>query len=249
MIPADKRRLFDAWFAGHAGRRIGRSFARARVRGLETAAAARETAPLLLVSNHVSWWDPLVALWLSRRVLHLDGHALMDAENLRRLPFFRKVGAFGVDLADPRDGAKALRYGARLLDRPGRMVWVFPEGRERPAGGRPLPFLPGAAAMARLAREAVVLPVGLAYVFAGTERPDLYVSIGAALPAVGDPAAGARVQAEAVEAELDRITAAVEGRDAGFETLLARGRRLGRAAEGTLARLTAPHGAHLRDRG
>ncbi len=249
MIPANKGRLFDAVFAGHAERRLRRTFARARIQGLGVAAAARDRAPLLLVSNHVSWWDPLVALWLSRRVLHLDGHALMDAANLRRLPFFRRVGAFGVDLTDPRDGARALRYGARLLDRPGRMVWVFPEGRERPGGGRPLPFLPGAAAMARLAPDAVVLPVGLAYVFAGTERPDLYVSVGAALPAVIDPAEGARAQAEAVAAELDRIAGAVAGRDAGFETRLAHGRRLASAAEGTLARLTAPHGAHLRDRG
>ena len=36
------------------------------------------------------------------------------------------------------DGASAMRYAARLLDRPRRLVWIFPQGAERPVTLRPL---------------------------------------------------------------------------------------------------------------
>ena len=84
---------------------------------------------MLVVSNHTAWWDPLVAILLSHRILNTDGFALMDAKNLRRLPCFGRVGAFGVDLDDQRDGARAIRYAAKLLIAKElsrrRLVWIF----------------------------------------------------------------------------------------------------------------------------
>ena len=135
MIPARKHRLFRWWFSGHARSRLRAAFSAVRAEGMDHLRAALAAGPALIVSNHTSWWDPMVVLYLTERVLRCDGHAMMDAANLRRLPFFAMVGAFGVDLADPADGASAMRYAARLLSAPGRMVWVFPQGRERPAAG------------------------------------------------------------------------------------------------------------------
>ena len=92
MIPARKSPLFDAWFARHARGRFARSFEAVRVRGLEGLRATTREAPVLVVSNHTSWWDPLVTLLVSHAV-GTDGYALMDATNLRRLPFFARVRA------------------------------------------------------------------------------------------------------------------------------------------------------------
>ena len=208
MIPARTSPAFRRWFTGHARARLRGTFGAVRVSGLEAARALAAERPLLIVANHQSWWDPLVALVISQ-ALGVDGQAMMDARNLRRLPFFRLVGAFGLDLDDPRDGAVALRYAARHLGAPGRLVWVFPQGAERPGWQRPLGFLGGAAALARLAPTCAVLPVGIRYHFGGQERPELYVSLGAPLPASGRGEEGRRAQEDGVQAELDRLDAAL----------------------------------------
>jgi 1-acyl-sn-glycerol-3-phosphate acyltransferase len=216
VIPAAKHRTFNALFAGHARTRIQRTFGRVRVQGLDATARASAEAPLLVVSNHTSWWDPLTILHASEHLLRADGHALMDADNLRRLPFFALVGAFGVDRASPRDGARAIRYAARLLDRPGRLVWVFPQGRERPITERPLGFQGGSAELARIARRAVTIPAALRYEHGEEEKPALYLSFGEPVARDRDVAVTREAQERAVDAELARIEAAVRGDASGF---------------------------------
>lgn len=212
MIPARKSRVFTWWFAGDAERRLRRAFGSLRVRGLEAVRAQVRDGPVLVVSNHTSWWDPLLVLVLTTRVLGVDAFAMMDAKNLRRLPFFGLVGAFGVDLGVPEDGARAIRYAAKLLDRPGRVVWIFAQGRERPVTARPLGFRGGTAEIARVARRAAVVPVALRYEHGARPAPDVYVSFGAPMErATSRDAEVARLAQEAaVTAELDALDGALD---------------------------------------
>jgi 1-acyl-sn-glycerol-3-phosphate acyltransferase len=203
LIPARRTPWFVSAFAWHAERRIASRFGELRISGLERLQEAGAAGPLVVVSNHTSWWDPMLALALGRRA-GLEGYALMDANNLRRLPFFALAGAFGLDPADPSDAAAGLRYAARLL-RARRAVWVFPQGREVAAHVRPLAFQGGAAALSRIS-GAPVLPVALAYTFGGVEAPTAWVSVGEPL----QPGAEAAAQEQAVSRELDRIGAAAE---------------------------------------
>lgn len=222
MIPATPVRWFIRLFTWHARSRLFGTFGRIRIAGLDALADAVAAGPVLVVANHTTWWDPLVALWLAHGELRAEAFAMMDASNLRRLPFFGKVGAFGVDLADRRDGARAIRYAAKLLDRPRRIVWIYPEGRERSPFG-PLELRPGAAAVARLSRAPIV-PLASRFVFAAEEKPELWISI-------GPPVLEGSDLAEAIGRELARIDAVWGEEDpAGF--VLAH-----RAAPGTVARL------------
>lgn len=237
MIAARRSRGFSRWFAGQAKKRITRRFGRVLVHGLERARRASREAPLLFVPNHTAWWDPLVALWLAELELGLEAYAMMDARNLERLPFFGLVGAFGVDLEDARDGARAVRHAASLLDRPGRAVFVYPQGGERSAFA-PLELFAGAAHVGRLAAGARVVPVGVRYVFAADEAPELWIAIGAPLAPARDPRAGVAQQRDGIAAELARIDAADL---ADFEVVHERRpSRLARLAEGLLAWLTRP---------
>lgn len=248
MISAAKSKWFNAWFARHARSRIRSTFGRVEIAGLAAARAAASGAPLLLVANHSTWWDALVALYVSELLLRCDGYAMMDAANLRRVPFFRRVGAFGVDLEDPADGARAIRHAARLLDTPGRVLWIFPEGRER-SPFAPLELRPGAAQVARVAKRALVVPVGLRYVFGAGEHPELWISLGRPLVRGSDArdiASGVVAQREGIELELARIDAALLARGGvevasvadGFEPVFTRRASfLGRLAERLLVRL------------
>lgn len=241
MIPARKHRLFRWWFSGHALGRMRASFSAVRADGLDRLRATLAAGPTLIVSNHTSWWDPMVLLYLTEHVLRCDGHVLMDAVNLRKLPFFAMVGAFGVELDQPADGAGAIRYAARLLDAPNRMVWVFPQGRERPVTERPLAFRGGSAEIARVAKCPTV-PVAFRYEHRGHERPELLMSFGEALPWVKDVAAGREAHEAAVTARLDRLDGALrDGSVESFELLEHTPvSRVGQWAERALAALTRP---------
>lgn len=179
MIAAAKSRWWSSFLARDAEKRIRGAFQCVRLRGLESLESAVADGPVLVISNHTSWWDPLVLQWICQRVLRADAYAMMNAQNLVRFPFFRKVGAFGVDLEDPRDGMKAIRYSAKLLDRPGRVLWVFPQGAEVPITKRPLGFRRGAASIARLIGDrACVVPAAIRYEMASEARPHLWLSFG-----------------------------------------------------------------------
>jgi len=244
VIESRKSAAFNAWFAGHARSRIHKTFGRVLVRGLTRARELAAEAPLLVVSNHTSWWDPLVILHASTHLLGTDGHAMMDARNLRRLPFFSLVGGFGVDLDRPADGAAVVRYSARLLDRPGRLVWIFPQGSERPITERPLGFREGAAHVARVAKRAVALPAAMRYEFGGEELPRLYLSFGPPLAYDRDGARARAAQEEAVARELETIDAAIAGKPITGESFELTHEKnppwLGTVAERMLSAMTKP---------
>lgn len=217
MIRAFRVGWFNAWFSGHARSRIRNTFGEVRVWGLDAARKHAVEAPLLVVSNHTSWWDPLVALHVSTHLLETTGHALMDAKNLRRLPFFALVGGFGVELGNREDRAAIIRYAAELLETPNHLVWIFPQGAERPNDERPLGFRRGSGEIARISPQAKVLPVGLRYEFGGVEKPTLWISFGEVVPSQHDAVKNRDAQEEAVTRELDRIKSAIGGQE-GFAT-------------------------------
>jgi 1-acyl-sn-glycerol-3-phosphate acyltransferase len=150
------------------------------VAGLDEARALVAEQPVILAATHVSWWDPMALLVLDQ-ALGADGRALMDAENLRRLPFFGAVGAIPVHRNGDRGALRRdLAAAAACLDRPTRALWIFPQGRQRPATTRPLGLEPGVRLVARLAGVPVV-PVALRYGWREADRPTALAHFGPAL--------------------------------------------------------------------
>jgi 1-acyl-sn-glycerol-3-phosphate acyltransferase len=249
MIEARKIAWFERWFAGQVRGRLATQFESVRVGGLEAFADAARTGPLLVVCNHTAYWDSLLAIALVTGTLRLDGYALMEAANLRRYPFLGRVGGFGVERDVPGDGERVLAYGAERLRGPGRVVWVFPQGREMPFHRRPLVFKRGAAAMLEQAASpaARCVPVSVAYVFGAEERPTVWMTFGAPQTRTvsADPDEAAARQASSVEAGLARIAEAVAARvdtgqaPADFPVVIAGTHsRLGALATALLARMT-----------
>ncbi len=211
MIPTNRRRLFEHFFAWHVTGRFAKRFSAVRVRGLEHLRAERDRRPILVVSNHTSWWDPLLMFHLSFRGMNkLEGHALMDAKNLRALPLLGWIGAFGVEIGDKADGERAVQYGAEQLSRAGKFVGVYPQGRERPITERPLGFKQGAARMALLAKvEPAIVPLSVRYEHGRHEKPEVLANIGPAIARAGDEATLTAAMEAAVTALLDETQAAV----------------------------------------
>ena len=143
-LAPDVRR--KAWFFSLARRYVRRKFARSfdgiHVAGLEQARALVAREPLILAATHVAWWDALFAIAMAD-LLGGESYCLMDADNLRRLPFFGWVGAVPLDRSSPKRALRDMKAAATLLDRPGRVLWIFPQGRQRPSHLRPLDLQPG----------------------------------------------------------------------------------------------------------
>ncbi len=175
-----RRPRFLAFARAYARRRVARRLDGLWVSGLDDARTVLAGRPLIFAANHVSWWDVMLLLILDE-ALGGVGWAVMDAENLRKLPFFGWVGALPLDRSSPESGRQCLESTAALLDRPGRSVWIFPQGRQRPAHLRPLDLKPGLRIM-HACNPIDVVAVSVDYVFLERDRPAAIVRFSAPMP-------------------------------------------------------------------
>ncbi|HEX7239764.1 MAG TPA: lysophospholipid acyltransferase family protein [Longimicrobiaceae bacterium] len=195
----------------YARRKLARGLDGLRAGGVEEARSEAARRPVILAANHVSWWDPFLVVALDE-ALGTEGYALMDAANLGGLPFFARLGALPLDRSAPARTRAGLRAAAALLDRPGRAVWMFPQGSLRPAHLRPLGLRPGIALLARLAPGAAVLPVALQYAFGEHAAPAALVRFGAPIPPeAARSAEGTALLERALEEGLRAIDASLAG--------------------------------------
>jgi 1-acyl-sn-glycerol-3-phosphate acyltransferase len=86
--------------------------------------------PLLLISNHFSWWDGFWAVYLNYRIFHRRFHFMMLEEQLKKHMFFTKTGGFSI-----KKGSKSIietiNYTAQILSDKKNLVLIFPQGEIR----------------------------------------------------------------------------------------------------------------------
>ena len=83
--------------------------------------------PVLLLSNHISWWDGFWALYINLKILKRKFHFMMLEDQLRKYWFFKYAGGFSVNKKS-RSSLETLEYAADLLTDPKNMVLLFPQG-------------------------------------------------------------------------------------------------------------------------
>ena len=187
----------------YARRRVGHGLDGLWVSGLSESRAALADRPLLITANHVAWWDPLLLLVLDE-ALGGVGWAMMDARNLRKLPFLGWLGALPLDRSSQERSGRCLEACAALLDRPGRALWIFPQGRQRPAHLRPLDLKPGVQII-HAARPVDVVAVSINYIFLETDSPAAVVRFSPPMP--GSDVAGPALLPAVETALLDGLAA------------------------------------------
>ena len=161
--------------------RVARSLDGLWVSGLDPARAALADRPLIFAPNHVAWWDTLLLVMLDQALGGLSW-AAMDARNLQKVPLLGWIGALPLDRSSPDRAKECLHACADLLDRPGRALWMFPQGRQRPAHLRPLDLKPGLVTL-HVTNPVDVVAVSLDYVFLEADRPAAVVRFSAPIPA------------------------------------------------------------------
>ena len=158
----------------------------------------------LYIGNHNAWWDALTPLLINERVIGKRARALMEEQQLRRYPFFRRLGVFSIDRRHPRRALASMEHAVDLLNGSGHRVdgdgaaenpsrslpwserpvglWFYPEGKL--VG----PDMPVAAenGIAWLARKldpgcTEIIPFASHIHHMRGDKPELFVRMGPAL--------------------------------------------------------------------
>jgi 1-acyl-sn-glycerol-3-phosphate acyltransferase len=133
------------------------------------------TGPVLVISNHTSYWDPVVVgCVFPRQVYFMAKKELYSYPVLAQI--LRMLGAFPVDRGRVDKGT--IRHALTLL-KDGKVLGIFPEGT-RSKSGQLLPPLPGAAFLAKHAGVPIcpVAITGARQIFAGGRFRKFRVRIG-----------------------------------------------------------------------
>ena len=83
---------------------------------------------VLLIGNHVGWWDGFWGMYLNLKVLKRKFHFMMLEEQLLKYRFFNYTGAFSVDKGS-RSVVESIRYASELLNDSENMLLMYPQGR------------------------------------------------------------------------------------------------------------------------
>lgn len=138
--------------------------------------------PLIVYSNHPSWWDPAIYILLGSKFLPgREGFGPMDDQALSRYGVLQRMGAFGVPQQDRRGAAIFLRTSLAVLARPRSMLWITAEGAFTDHRTRPVTLRPGLAHLVRRVPNAVILPLALEYSFWNESRAEALARFGAPL--------------------------------------------------------------------
>jgi len=84
--------------------------------------------PILVVSNHFSWWDGFFIASLNRKKFRKKFHVMMLEDQLKKNWFFQHTGAFSVR-KNTKGVIQSLTYASELLQNSDNLVTYFPQGQ------------------------------------------------------------------------------------------------------------------------
>ncbi|MDD4690553.1 MAG: 1-acyl-sn-glycerol-3-phosphate acyltransferase [Eubacteriales bacterium] len=84
--------------------------------------------PVLLIGNHVGWWDGFWGMYLKLKLVKRKFHFIMQEDQLLRYRFFNYTGGFSIK-RNSREVIESLKYADSLLHNPANMVLMYPQGK------------------------------------------------------------------------------------------------------------------------
>ena len=98
--------------------------------------------PLLIISNHFSWWDGFFISSLNKKKFKKRFHIMMEEKQLKEHMILNRGGVFSVK-KHSKEALQSLQYTVELLKDPGNMVALFPQGQFESKYQYPLHFEKG----------------------------------------------------------------------------------------------------------
>ncbi len=182
--------------------------------------------PVVVVLNHPSWWDPLIATVVTASLpAARRHHAPIEAAGLAQYPFLERLGFIGFE-SDTTAGARLfLRKSLAILGRRDSILWITAQGQFADPRRRPTLLRPGVGHLARRLDGAVVIPMAIEYPFWDDRCPEVLLRFGTAIEIEAGRARSSRkwtaLFERSLESVLDALAIESQDRDPGaFTTLL-----------------------------
>jgi len=83
--------------------------------------------PILLIANHVSWWDGFWILYLNMKLFRKKFYFMMLEQQLKKFWFFKFSGGFSVHKSS-KSIIETIHYTTELLKDNNNLVLIFPQG-------------------------------------------------------------------------------------------------------------------------
>lgn len=128
--------------------------------------------------NHTSWWDGLIPLLLNNYRFHQQARALMEDKQMVEHKFFSRIGAFSVNLDDPRSSVISLRYAVDSMKRDNASLFIYPEGKIVPWSIDKPEFRAGLPWLCKQLPEVGVVPVAITIHTMNSSKPEIHICIG-----------------------------------------------------------------------
>lgn len=134
---------------------------------------------ILMTPNHISWWDGFFVDRLRREMLPgRKLHLMMLEEQIKKYPFFNKVGAFGIDPGKPKKVIDALRYTADVLAVAENLAVVYPQGEIESQETPVLNQKGGVTKIVEYAKkEFLLMPVFFKIMYKDQPKPEIYSAV------------------------------------------------------------------------
>ncbi len=175
FIPARESNFLISFFYRYTGFLLKLRFRKVNVVELYKPSQDARTVYYL---NHNYWWDGLLPLYLNEKYFGQKARALMEDVQMRQYRFFSRIGAFSIDLTNPRSSIQSLRYALKSMERDKACLFIYPEGKIVPITDKTSEFKNGLSWIYKNSEGLDFVPIALYIDHAQTNKPDLNIFIG-----------------------------------------------------------------------
>ena len=135
--------------------------------------------PLVVYTNHPSWWDPIVAHLINAKLFApRQFRAPIDADALEQYRVFKKLGFFGIQTGTRRGAADFISTGSSVLSSTKDVLWITPEGRFADPRDHSATLMPGLSHLCAKASDGNAIPMAMEYAFWDERLPVCVVRFG-----------------------------------------------------------------------
>lgn len=83
--------------------------------------------PILLISNHISWWDGFWAMYINLTLFKKKFYFMMHEQQLLEYKFFNQTGGFSINY-QYRHIIDSINYSSSILENKNNLLVIYPQG-------------------------------------------------------------------------------------------------------------------------
>lgn len=134
---------------------------------------------VILTPNHFSWWDGFFAYFFNEKILKKKFHILVIQETIKKYPFFRYLGAFGINQKNNKDALILFNYLNQKLKYPENLIVFYPQGKLEPFESENISFQKGLEYfIKKFEPDNILMQLAFMIRYEHFEKPIVYAKIG-----------------------------------------------------------------------